>query len=322
MSQHNRSLILGRPPDEEQAIRRDLDRQFFGDRDSAPEQDEPAQAVKISHRAAANEEADDELVPRAFRERASDDRRKGSRRISDYKPLDAVKQKNQGGARSVLMTIGAVVVTLVFGAAVWQAYSHGLRTNEDEAIAPLLTASGPFKVRPETEQDGADVAANASVFERMESPREPAKVEQAATPTSPTADVASSAAASQPAVDERPLPEPAPAAPPAAPSAKAESDAPAKPAPAVQAFAIAPGGAYAVQLAAASSEADALSEWERKRRLAPNLFAGAEKLIAKADVNGRIVYRVRVGYFATAADADGFCSAFKAKGGDCFRAVK
>jgi hypothetical protein len=42
----------------------------------------------------------------------------------------------------------------------------------------------------------------------------------------------------------------------------------------------------------------------------------------QADVNGRTVYRLRAGSFATAADADGFCNAFKAKGGECFRTTK
>jgi hypothetical protein len=77
-----------------------------------------------------------------------------------------------------------------------------------------------------------------------------------------------------------------------------------------------------VQVAAASSEDGANAEWTRKAKTAPELFAAAEKVIVQADVNGRTVYRVRAGSFATTADADAFCNAFKAKGGECFRTAK
>jgi hypothetical protein len=359
MTQQNRSLILGRPPEEENAIRRDLDRQFFGERDapvpSEPVADTPPRAsVKIAHRApAANDTTDEEeLVPRQFRERAGDDRRRGSRRLSDYKPLDKSKARNDGNGHGVLMTVGAIGVTLIFVVAVWQAYSQGVRTSDEEAIAPLLTATGPFKVRPEDDKGEGDVAASASVFERMEAPAaKPAAVAPvaevaAAEPVPAENDMPAADARPQPVIDERPLPPPIAAAPAVAPPVKAAPAKvePALPAAAVQLPAVKPapspapvlaggsasafkpvfaaGGPFSVQLAAAGSEADANSEWDRRRRLAPELFAGAEKIIAKAEVNGRTVYRARVGSFGSAADADGFCNAFKAKGGDCFRAVK
>jgi septal ring-binding cell division protein DamX len=82
------------------------------------------------------------------------------------------------------------------------------------------------------------------------------------------------------------------------------------------------GGGFAVQLAASSTEEGANAEWTRRTAKAPELFASAERMIVKADVNGRTVYRVRAGSFATAADADAFCGALKARGGECFRAVK
>jgi hypothetical protein len=39
-------------------------------------------------------------------------------------------------------------------------------------------------------------------------------------------------------------------------------------------------------------------------------------------VNGKTVYRLRVGSFASKEDAAAFCSAFKAKGGNCYPAAK
>ena len=69
-------------------------------------------------------------------------------------------------------------------------------------------------------------------------------------------------------------------------------------------------------------EAGAKAEWSRRAKSSPELFSTAESFIVQADVNGRTVYRVRAGSFATTADADAFCNAYKAKGGQCFRVAK
>lgn len=82
-------------------------------------------------------------------------------------------------------------------------------------------------------------------------------------------------------------------------------------------------GKYVVQIAAASSEAGANAEWDKRVKASPELFSGAaEKMIVQADVNGRTVYRVRVGAFGAAENAEGFCNAIKAKGGACFRTTR
>lgn len=81
-------------------------------------------------------------------------------------------------------------------------------------------------------------------------------------------------------------------------------------------------GKWVAQIAAAASEAGAQAEWDRRSKAMPEFFAGAEKYIVQADVNGKTVYRLRAGPFAAKADADAFCAAFKAKGGNCFPATK
>ncbi len=81
-------------------------------------------------------------------------------------------------------------------------------------------------------------------------------------------------------------------------------------------------GAYVVQIAAPSTEAGAVAEWDKRAKASPELFASAERFIVQADVNGKTVYRLRAGPFASKAEADSFCSAFKAKGGNCFPAAK
>jgi cell division septation protein DedD len=86
--------------------------------------------------------------------------------------------------------------------------------------------------------------------------------------------------------------------------------------------AFAANGAYVVQIAAPSSEASALAEWDRRAKALPEFFASAERYVVQADVNGKTVYRLRAGPFAAKADADAFCAAYKATGGNCFPAAK
>lgn len=86
--------------------------------------------------------------------------------------------------------------------------------------------------------------------------------------------------------------------------------------------AFAAGGNWLVQVAAPSSEAGAIAEWDKRAKALPEFFSAAERFIVQADVNGKTVYRLRAGAFASKADADAFCSAYKAKGGNCFPAAR
>lgn len=86
--------------------------------------------------------------------------------------------------------------------------------------------------------------------------------------------------------------------------------------------AFAAGGSWMAQIAATSSEAGAISEWDRRAKAMPDMLSAAERSIVQADVNGKTVYRVRAGSFASKADAAAFCDAFKAKGGNCLPAAK
>jgi hypothetical protein len=120
-------------------------------------------------------------------------------------------------------------------------------------------------------------------------------------------------------------PTPKPASPPIdLPKPTAVAPAPAPAAVQTAAFkpAFAAGGSYLVQIAAPSTEASAIAEWDKRAKAMPEFFSAAERFIVQADVNGKTVYRLRAGPFASKADADAFCSAFKAKGGNCFPATK
>ena len=65
-----------------------------------------------------------------------------------------------------------------------------------------------------------------------------------------------------------------------------------------------------------------MAEWARRVKAAPDLMQAAERSVMRADVNGKTVYRLRAGSFASRADANAFCSAIKASGGDCYTAKK
>jgi hypothetical protein len=163
---------------------------------------------------------------------------------------------------------------------------------------------------------------------------QPAAAKAAPAPAGPTA----TPAPTQPAPVQTPVqtaaaPKPAALAPAPAATVPAPLQTAAAPAPEQEAISLigAPtytpvfvkDGKYVVQIAAASSEAGANAEWDKRVKASPELFpAAAEKIVVQADVNGRTVYRVRVGAFGAAENAEGFCDAIKAKGGACFRTAR
>jgi hypothetical protein len=76
-------------------------------------------------------------------------------------------------------------------------------------------------------------------------------------------------------------------------------------------------GSYAVQLAAPATDKEAQSASARLQVKYANALGGMQPTIHQADVNGRSIYRVRVGGMAK-ADAVALCQKLKASGGDCF----
>lgn len=328
MTQYTRSAIPGRARPEDRPLEDSLDRMVFG-----RGQAEPAPTVR-SRRPV--ETADDDAPPEhLFKEAAPKERRKGPpRRKTDYAllPDGAGHRESDGSSRGPLIMAVTLVVIAVFGAVVWNAYSSGLR-GPDGGPAPELSMAGPFKTRPPVDKNKpADI--DASVFERVapSRPQPAAAVTPEVRPeTLPEAQVEAKPAApkveaAKPGPEKVGSPKPAPAkAAPGAPI-KLTPQAPGSVAePALDgAFhpAFTASGAYVVQLAAPSTEAAALAEWARRAKASPGLMAGAEKLVIKADVNGRTVYRLRAGSFASSADAGAFCGAIKASGGACFIARK
>lgn len=351
MTRYSRSVIPGRAANEGGAT--EMDRMVFGTkgRDAANDEDEDSNEMP-PHEV-------DMLIQRATGDRRQGQRRRNSDKL-DFAPLpDEAKKmrRSEGSNRGPLILAGALVVVALFGVVVWNAYRDGVRS-DDSAAAPVLADAGAFK-RPADIVKPAATNAEGSVFDQVEGkPNVDPAPEVRSEPTPPPVQAAKvetpKPAVTKPAVaktvETKPVETKTVAAPPPAPKAAAPvaaaptvatnlvpAPAPLKtPAP-VQANAapaaqpelvggfkpvFAKDGKYIVQIGAPSSEAAANAEWDKRARTAPELFSAAERLIQRADVNGKTVYRVRAGSFATGADADSFCNAFKAKGGQCYRAAK
>jgi hypothetical protein len=79
-----------------------------------------------------------------------------------------------------------------------------------------------------------------------------------------------------------------------------------------------PGGRVAVQLAAVGSREEAMAEWERLRRRAPEVFANRRPQVSPLEREGRTLWRLRTDGFADPAAARGFCEQVRARGLSCF----
>lgn len=353
MTRYSRSVIPGRSSGDG-SNPEDVDRLVFGQKGRAPSADNDADDDDDGIDA---DEAG-ELMGRANSERRSkvDRRIATSRRKAEFAPLPMEGKRYKApedSKRGAILLMGAAAVVGVFGLVVWNAYREGVRP-QDSNTAPLLETSGSFKSKPEESGETKSAAEQASVFEQVETPRpnvEPAPeirpetppVEAAVAPPPPKpvevkpaevklAEVKPAKAApapAKPAETKAPETKPAEAKPVqtvAAPAPAPKADAPISLTPQSSSGAFKPAfaadGKFAVQMAATGTETAAIGEWNKRAKSSPELFSGAERFVEQADVNGRTVYRLRAGSFATAADADAFCAAFKAKGGQCFKVAK
>lgn len=105
------------------------------------------------------------------------------------------------------------------------------------------------------------------------------------------------------AIAPRPAPPPAtpPVHPPRDPQPRSAID---KPAP-------------QVQLAAVSTEPEAMTAWQRLKARMPNLLARRQPMFIKVAQGDQTFWRLRTGGFADVADAETFCAQVRAAGGAC-----
>lgn len=281
-------------------------------------------------------------------------RKEDGRRRADYAPLREPGMSHrhvESNSRGPILLVAAILIVAVFGVVVWNAYREGVRTDDPEAT-PALTTAGSFKTPPRETSAAAVQTAQADQLDGGPSPvaEAPPEVRPQPAPAAVAPTVAATPAPSKiTAPPPAPLKQPEVVKPAAAAAAPAATTAPAKaidlpkptatapvvaaaaPAPTVPAVAapagafkpaFSAGGNWVVQVAAPSSESGAIAEWDKRVKGLPEFFATAERFVIHADVNGKSVYRLRAGSFASKADADAFCTAYKGKGGNCFPAAK
>lgn len=192
-------------------------------------------------------------------------------------------------------------------------------------------------VRPDGTMFGADQAAAAAprgaAPPAAASPMPQASVPAAAAPaasmptTTPSAMPQSTPVPPQrPRLEARPtVPAPAPTAPdPTAAAQASNTSRPAQRTAAAQPVAAADApettsaaGGYTVQLSVMNSEQEARAQYEQLRRKFSGELSGMPPLIRAAEVNGKTIYRLRVGPMSQ-ADAGTLCTKLKSSGGNCF----
>jgi cell division septation protein DedD len=122
----------------------------------------------------------------------------------------------------------------------------------------------------------------------------------------------------QTAVPAQSAPAPAPRVQPGTvPSSVPSLDADAPATPAAPIRTASTGGSFTVQLAAEGSEDAARAKFNRMRSQYGSVLGSEQANIRSAEVNGRSVYRVRVGSMSR-EEAVSMCERLKASGGSCF----
>ncbi len=165
---------------------------------------------------------------------------------------------------------------------------------------PQVQADAPVEQAPATVSALPEPAAQPEPAETPDAAEPPAATEAPAAPLSLTGAIPA------PPPPDRGSQQVAAIAPPA----------PAEPAPA-QATAPVQSGGYAVQLAIRDSEERAYQAFTQYQTRYADIIGNVDPIVRRAEVNGNVIYRIRVGPYAL-SDANGVCAQIKSAGGDCF----
>ncbi|MEO1311677.1 MAG: SPOR domain-containing protein [Pseudomonadota bacterium] len=270
---------------------------------------------------------------------------------------DAYEDDEEEALPGLFILLMGVLIVAAFSAVVWMAYQQGLRSGRGETGTPLVQAEpGPIKYEVADESapprrvamfDGID--PNAETVEPevlVSSAEEPIlEAERNALSTdanrdaeagAPNAGDGSDAAAGdldalaariieEDAQSEagQSTPEPAASQPAERPQAVVERQPePATEAPATPSGAADPlSGSYVVQVASFAQRREADAQRQRFATRYDEILEGLAPFVQDFDLGEKGVWhRLRVGPFADKAAADEFCSALKARGGDCYAA--
>ena len=260
----------------------------------------------------------------------------------DYRGFDIRDDESNRGPLILALALGILVV---FGAVVWNTYRQGIRAAESN-LPVISAAETPYK-RVADEAGGAGSGDTAArIYDQMDGEGRPLRVvsipragdqDMASLPegdvlrggpsgpleeapilqkqagaledmrgsvdTSGASDVASLSRIAPPApiAKVEPLPQPPVKAPEPEPM-----------------FAFDGAGNYLVQISALRSTESAERAWREAKRKSPDLFAGAQKRIQRADLGAKgVFYRLRVGAFTHRSEAAEFCDALKSAKHQC-----
>lgn len=247
--------------------------------------------------------------------------------------------------RGPLILVLALGVLLIFAGVVWNTYRQGVRPTEG-GLPVIASDETPYKRSPEA-RGGLEVAGqDKSYYDSMDGLGDPAlEAKTIGSPIDIRPDpVLEGGPGELPPIegsDEPPRikfaesmprpearPEPMATREPSERSLQIAAVQPVQEEPAPTIADPVPsrftaGGGYQVQLSALRSEAAARSAWTMIQSSAPDLFAGADLDIQRADLGAKgVFYRLRVGSFADRATAKGFCEDVKAAGKDCMVVAK
>ncbi len=209
------------------------------------------------------------------------------------------------GMPRLWMLAGGIVIVLVFTVLVWFMYDRTV--SSDGAGIPLVKApEGPVKIAPE-DQGGMDIAdQDKMVFDPIagESEDRPETMQEG--PEDP--------------VERTPAPieERTDIVPPPAETAQTSQQAPQQTAEKTPAQPAVAAGSHLLQLGAFRSEDAAANGWQRLAARYPQLFAGLDPDIERADLGERgVFYRLRGGPFDGRDSAERACQSLKASGEAC-----
>jgi len=214
--------------------------------------------------------------------------------------------------RAPLLVVIALVMLAAFAGVVWLAYTGAslaitalegpVRVATPEA-APAPTGINGYNEPVFLEQEAKTSAPALQSAAKVEPP--PIRLNQVAPPPRPA----------QAANAEPPLIRAAPPAPAKAATSRAPSTA------ASAAAGRAVSGAAVLQLGAFDNQQLADGAWARFRARYPS-FAGLTRDVQRADLGKKgIMYRLRIGPFASRAAATNACVQLKAAGANCFVAA-
>ncbi len=262
----------------------------------------------------------------------------------EYDEFD--EEENERGLSGLVVLLMGLVMLGAFASVVWIAYQQGLK-NANASTEPPTIVADPEPVKIENQV--AEAADQPTVYDRLDGVAETAET-IAAGPEEPIArgdenpiagvaepapgaegapgvvddavadritalaqaDTAAEETAAPPATTPPPQPaearpEPAPTPPPAAAASSGE----------------ALSGSHVVQVGAFKSQAEATANWTALQTKLGDYVDGKGDDVERADLGAKgVFYRLRIGPFASSAEARTYCEGLKSRGQDCMVRTK